>query len=377
VNEGQARLPDQRRATPVGLSHLLRAIPAFLGIGWPIAGGAQTAATAAGGNNQPTAPAESTVELGEVEVTASRSDLLGTATTASQGVINNQEIQLSPIYRPAQILETIPSLTVTSHSGEGKANQYLLRGYNLDHGTDLETYVDGMPINMPTHAHGQGYTDLNFMIPELADQITYTKGPYYADVGDFGAVGSDRISYRNSIPDQVIATAGTYNYERLFGAGTDPLGQGQLLEAVELQHYGSPFVIPDDAVKQNAVIRYSGGNTNSGYSLTGMFYHQDWTNTTDIPLRAVSEGLVPDIFGSLNPSDGGHATRGSLSAQYHAILGGGEFTTNVYYIYNELHLLSGPAILVQPTVKSISTMTQEITQRRSTGAIKQALLRFD
>src|SRR6516164_3549636 len=219
-----------------------------------------TLATISGtGNNEPTPAAENTVELGKVEVTGQRLDLLGTATTASQGVIDNEEIQLTPVYRPGQILETIPGLTVTSHSGEGKANQYLLRGYNLDHGTDLETYVDAMPINQPTHAHGQGYTDLNFMIPELADQITYTKGPYYANVGDFGAVGSARISYRNSIPDQLTATAGMYGYEELLGMGTVPLGQGRLLEAVDLRHYDGPFENPDDARKEVAVLRYSRG----------------------------------------------------------------------------------------------------------------------
>jgi oxalate decarboxylase/phosphoglucose isomerase-like protein (cupin superfamily) len=133
-------------------------------------------------------------------------ELLGTASTASEGVVDDQELQLAPQYRPGQLLETVPGLIVTLHSGEGKANQYLMRGYNLDHGTDLETYVDGMPINQPTHAHGQGYTDLNFMIPELADQLTYTKGPYYANVGDFGAVGSVRVNYRDTIDDQVSAT---------------------------------------------------------------------------------------------------------------------------------------------------------------------------
>jgi outer membrane cobalamin receptor len=127
---------------------------------------------------------------------------------ASEGVVDDEEIQETPAYRPGQILETVPGLTVTLHSGEGKANQYLMRGYNLDHGTDLETYVDGMPINQPTHAHGQGYTDLNFLIPELAEQITYTKGPYYADVGDFGAVGSVRVGLRDTIPDQATATVG-------------------------------------------------------------------------------------------------------------------------------------------------------------------------
>src|SRR5208282_3912319 len=145
--------------------------------------------------------------LQEITVTAKRLEFLGTASTASEGVVDDQELQLTPQYRPGQLLETVPGLIVTLHSGEGKANQYLMRGYNLDHGTDLETYVDGMPINQPTHAHGQGYTDLNFLIPELAETLTYTKGPYYANVGDFGAVGSVRVNYRDAIPDQISATA--------------------------------------------------------------------------------------------------------------------------------------------------------------------------
>jgi outer membrane receptor protein involved in Fe transport len=287
-------------------------------------------------NSQPA----QTVSLPEVEVTAPRLNLLGTASTASQGVIGNEEIQLTPVYRPGQILETVPGLTVTAHSGEGKANQYLLRGYNLDHGTDLATFVDDMPINQPTHAHGQGYTDLNFMIPELADQITYTKGPYYAYVGDFGSVGSVRINYREIIPDQLTASVGTLGYERLLGTGSQPLGNGQLLQAVELQHYDGPFVNPDDQRKENAVLRYTQDGKDSGFSLTAMFYHDNWTNTTDIPIRAISEGLVPNAFGTLDPSDGGHAVRGSLSGQYHADLGGGQFEANAYYIYNQLHLFN-------------------------------------
>ena len=281
--------------------------------------------------------ADSNQPMEEVTVTAARRDLLGTASTASEGVVDDQEIQLTPAYRPGQLLETVPGLVVTLHSGEGKANQYLLRGYNLDHGTDLETYVDGMPINQPTHAHGQGYTDLNFMIPELADEISYTKGPYYANVGDFGAVGSVRINYRDSIADQVSTTVGTLGFERLFTAQSQPLGQGHLLEAVELQHYDGPFVVPDDARKENAVLRYSEGGEDDGFSVTGMLYHQVWTNTTDIPLRAVSD---VGYFGSLDPSDGGHALRGSLSANYHANLGTGQFSASTFYIYNQLNLFN-------------------------------------
>ncbi len=278
--------------------------------------------------------------LPEISVTAMREGLLGIATTASVGEIADQELQLAPLYRPGQLLETVPGLIVTSHSGEGKANQYLMRGYNLDHGTDLDTYVDGMPVNQVTHAHGQGYTDLNFLVPELADAIAYTKGPYYADVGDFGAVGSVRIRYRDTIEDQVSATIGTLGFQRLVTAGTASIGDGHLLGVAEVQHYDGPFVTPDDARKENLVLRYSQGDENNGYSVTGMYYHQVWTSTTDIPDRAITEGLVPDRFGSLDPTDGGHAERASLSANVHTNLGGGQFSASAFLIYNQLHMYS-------------------------------------
>src|SRR5579859_7404580 len=171
----------------------------------------------------------STSVLDEITVSAQRMALIGTAQTASEGIVTDEELQISPDYRPGQLLETAPGVIATSHSGEGKANQYLLRGYNLDHGTDLETYVDGMPINQPTHAHGQGYTDLNFMIPELADAMTYTKGPYYTDVGDWGAVGSVRMSYHDTIPDQVSVSGGSYGFQRVLAAGSTATAGGDLL----------------------------------------------------------------------------------------------------------------------------------------------------
>jgi outer membrane receptor protein involved in Fe transport len=278
--------------------------------------------------------------LAEITVTAQRTDLIGKASTASEGMVADQEIQLLPAYRPGQLLETVPGLIVTLHSGEGKANQYLLRGYNLDHGTDLETNVDDMPVNQPTHAHGQGYTDLNFMIPELADGITYTKGPSYANVGDFGAVGSVHVSYRDTIEDQVSATVGTLGFQRMMTAGSEALGPGNLLAAVELQHYDGPFVTPDDARKENFVLRYSGGDEQSGYSATAMYYHQIWINTTDIPVRAITEGLVPNRFGTLDPTDGGRSQRGSLSIEYHAQLGDGVLTTSGFLEYSQLHIFN-------------------------------------
>jgi outer membrane receptor protein involved in Fe transport len=296
--------------------------------------GAETANDAAVVNESTIAGAQ----LGEITVTAQRLELLGTAQTASEGIVTDEELELLPTYRPGQLLETVPGLIVTLHSGEGKANQYLMRGYNLDHGTDLETYVDGMPINQPTHAHGQGYTDLNFMIPEVADGLIYTKGPYYANVGDFGAVGSVHVSLRDTILDQVAATVGTLNFQRIVSAGSQPLGDGHLLAAAEVQHYDGPFVTPDDQRKENVILRYSAGDEHSGYSVTAMGYHGLWTNTTDIPLRAIYEGLVPNRFGTLDPTDGGRAWRGSLSFDDRATLGNGQLTSSAFFIDNQLHL---------------------------------------
>ncbi|MGH8461835.1 MAG: TonB-dependent receptor [Stenotrophobium sp.] len=286
-----------------------------------------------------TIAAATATPLPEVTVTANRLNLLGTAETASDGVVTQQELDLTPAYRPGQLLETVPGLIVTIHSGEGKANQYLMRGYNLDHGTDLATFIDGVPINEPTHAHGQGYTDLNILIPELLGGLTYTKGTYHAEVGDFGGVGSVHLSYLDTIPDQVSVTTGVFNFQRLFAGGTRTVAGGNLLTAVELQHYDGPFVAPDDQRKENLVLRYSHGDDDQGYSLTGSIYHGLSTNTTDIPVRAITEGLVANRFGSLDPTDGVNANRENLSYQYHNnAWGDGQLAANVYYFHNQLNL---------------------------------------
>jgi len=281
--------------------------------------------------------AASSDQLAPVTVTAERLRLIGTATTASEGVVVNDELALLPAYRPGQLLETVPGLDVTSHSGEGKANQYFLRGYNLDHGTDLAVFVDGMPVNQPTHAHGQGYTDLNFLIPELATDIGYTKGTYYAAEGDFASVGSVHINYLDTIADQVSLSAGTLGFQRVFTAGSSKLGDGNLLGALELQHYDGPWVNPDDQRKINTLLRYSVGDEHDGYSITGSYYHGLWTATTDQPVRAISEGLI-SRFGSLNPSDGGIAQRANLTAQYHASIGSGQLDVDSYVSSNYLSL---------------------------------------
>ncbi len=290
----------------------------------------------------PTPPADAAVsasELQPITVTAERLRLIGSATTASEGVVVNDELALAPVYRPGQLLETVPGLVVTVHSGEGKANQYLLRGYNLDHGTDLATFVDEIPVNEPTHAHGQGYTDLNFLIPELATNIHYTKGTYYAPEGDFSSVGAIHVGYLDAIEDQISLTGGMWGFERLFTAGSSQLADGNLLGALELQHYDGPWTTPGDQRKINAVLRYSEGDVHDGYSVTGSFYHGLWNNQTDQPERAITEGLI-SRFGELDPTDQGAAERANLSGEYFATLGGGQLVASAYVFSNTLSLFN-------------------------------------
>jgi hypothetical protein len=283
-----------------------------------------------------TVPAPNVVR--EVVVTASTENQIGVATTSSQGSVTKQELDLRPVYRVGQLLETVPGLTVTAHSGEGKANQYLLRGFNLDHGTDLATYVDGMPVNMRTHAHGQGYTDLNFMIPELATGVKFTKGPYFAAEGDYSSVGAVRIGYADYLPTQVAASAGTVGDRRVFAAGTHAFGMDdRVLAAGEFVTLDGPWDHPDKLRKTNLALRYSHGEAADGYALTGMYYRGTWNATTDQPERAITLGLISP-FGALDPTDGGKAERYSLSARYAHGTRDWRVNAEAYVIKNRLTL---------------------------------------
>lgn len=278
--------------------------------------------------------------VSEVVVTASTQDVLGKAATASEGVITKQELELRPVYRVGQLLETVPGLVVTVHSGEGKANQYLLRGFNLDHGTDLATFVGGMPVNARTHAHGQGYTDLNFLIPETAAAVRFTKGPYSAAEGDFAAVGANRLGLVDALPAQITASAGTVGDQRLFAGTTLPAGAGaRLVAAGEAVHLDGPWGHPDNLRKTNALLRFL---RDDGLALTALYYRGLWNATTDQPERAMAQGLI-GRFGTLDPTDGGGAERFSLSAEYARDLGGagwsgGRFLANAYAIRSQLTL---------------------------------------
>lgn len=280
-------------------------------------------------------------EVSEVVVTASTLDVLGKAVTASEGIVTRQEFELRPVYRVGQLLETVPGLVVTVHSGEGKANQYLLRGFNLDHGTDLATFVGGMPVNQRTHAHGQGYTDLNFLIPELASGVRFTKGPYHAAEGDFSSVGSNHLGFVNDLPAQVAGSAGTLNDQRLFAGRTFTLpNDARLIVAGEGVRLDGPWDHPDNLRKYNAALRYVRGDAADGFAITALYYHGLWNATTDQPQRAVDRGLI-SRFGTLDPSDGGKAERFSLSAEFtREGVGPGRLEASAYAIRNQLAIFN-------------------------------------
>ena len=198
-----------------------------------------------------------------IRITAERSsNLVGVAAAAGEGTVGAREIRERPRLRPGEIMEAVPGVVVTQHSGGGKANQYFLRGFNLDHGTDLATFVDGMPINMRTHAHGQGYTDLNFLIPETVSGITYRKGTYRADQGDFSAAGSVYFSLFNRFqPALAEVSDGTFGFRRLVLAGTPPAGGAHLTYGLELSHEDGPWVNGDDYRKATGLLRYARATT--------------------------------------------------------------------------------------------------------------------
>jgi hypothetical protein len=278
------------------------------------------------------------MNLADVENPAE--NLVGIAQSASQGAITAQQLDVRPLMRTGEVLETVPGLIATQHGGEGKANQYFLRGFNLDHGTDLAQTIAGLPVNMPTHGHGQGYSDVSFMIPELVSGVQFSKGPYFADQGDFATAGAANVNYATML-DRSIARVefGGQGYTRALFAASPAVGSGHLLGAVEVAHNDGPWVRPDDYQKFNAVLRYSRGGSVNALAITAMAYRGEWNSTDQLAARAVAAGLA-GRFGAIDSTDGGRSYRysGSIDWQH----GAGTTLTKVtaYGIGYDLRLFS-------------------------------------
>ena len=279
--------------------------------------------------------------LEELVVTAQAITEIGVADSANVGTVTQEQLAARTVYRPGELLETTPGLIVSQHSGEGKANQYYLRGFNLDHGTDLRTTVDGMLVNERSHSHGQGWTDLNFLIPELAKGLEYKKGPYYASEGDFASAGAVSVLYADTLSHGIASIGiGQNGFKRVLTADSPELESGHLLYALELEHNDGPFVHPDDYRKLNGVLRFSLGDRSNGFNVTAMGYKATWNSTDQIAQRAIDSGVISGRFDAIDPTDGGESHRYSISGAWHRATDVSVANVNAYLIQNQLNLFS-------------------------------------
>ncbi len=289
-------------------------------------------------------------QLDQMVVYGRENDLIGEADSASDGEVGAAEIDSRPFLRRGELLEAIPGMIVTQHSGDGKANQYFLRGFNLDHGTDFATTVDGMPVNLPSNAHGQGYSDLNFIIPEVVQSINYQKGTYAPANGDFSAAGAAQFHLADSLPQGLVKVESSPvdSFYRLVSADSVPAAGGGAIGAVEFGYSNGPWVNPEDADHLSLYARRFwtfGGNE---LSLTLIGYDAAWNSSDQVPERAIDEGLI-SRYGAIDPSDGGSSSRANLDLSW--IHNSGDCTTklNVYALYYRLSLYSDfTYLLVDP-----------------------------
>jgi len=285
-----------------------------------------------------------------INVQGREDSLIGIADSATQGTVGAAEIQDRPILRSGEILETIPGLIITQHAGGGKANQYFLRGFNLDHGTDFAIFIDDMPLNLPSHAHGEGYADMNIVIPEFVEQVNFEKGPYYADVGNYGSAGSAHVEYFKTLPQNFIQVeGGMYGYGRLVFGVSRKLFKGNLLYGGEAYHDNGPWTTHEDNFyKYNGLVSYSQGGGDNGFSVTARAYRGTWHSSDQIPVNAIP---LVGFFGALNPTDGGESQRYSLQAEWHHSNANSETKITAYGFYYDLNLFSDFTYFLDDPIK--------------------------
>jgi len=292
-------------------------------------------------DNQKKAPQEESLKIyEEIEIRERGDDLVGIAETASEGSTGAEQLAQRPILRAGELVETVPGIIATQHSGGGKANQYFLRGFNLDHGTDLAISVGGIPVNMPSHGHGQGWADLSFLIPEVVDRVRFHKGTAAAEHGDFAAAGAVDIDLKRSL-DRAITTlsGGSDSYRRFLAADSFKVGGGDLLAGLEALHDDGPFTRGDDYERLNGLLRYSHGDARHGSSWTAMAYDGSWLSSDQIPLRAVEDGSL-GRFDVLEPENRGATQRFSASAELHRAHDTKISRIEAYALYSDLDLFS-------------------------------------
>ena len=294
---------------------------------------------------------------------------------ASEKRISGETLNTRPIARTGEVLEAAPGLIVSQHSGEGKANQFFLRGMNLDHGTDLAIWLDGMPLNMRTHGHGQGYADVNFLIPELLEKMVVKKGPYWAEESDFASAGSLRLSYADRLESNIaLVTGGSFGYWRGLTAGTMAVGAGSITAAGELVFYDGPWQASDALRKFNGFLRYSEGTPDNGLAITALAYTNSWHATNQIPNRAVFDGSL-SRWGAVDQTDGGDTQRYSLSMRWSRSSDAGATLVEAYGIYTTLNLYNNFTYFLDDP--DLGDQFQQSDKRKILGFNASHLLRND
>jgi hypothetical protein len=291
--------------------------------------------------------ADSVLILDPITVNGRVDDLTGQVSSASVGYVGARDLRLRPLLREGELLETVPGMILTQHSGGGKANQMFVRGFNLDHGTDFSTKIEGMPVNVPTHAHGHGYTDLNFLIPELVDHIEYSLGNFYAEIGDFGSAGGAEFRLRRSLSEPIfVAATGNNGYRRGVAAASTSVGsRGTLLAGGEFRGNDGPWDVPEDLHKVSGMLRYTHEGATSTFSLTALGYENHWNASDQIPARAVEAGMI-SRFGQLDTTLGGSTTRYSGIASWSRATASSSQKIEAYGAYYELDLFSNATYLL-------------------------------
>jgi outer membrane receptor protein involved in Fe transport len=287
-----------------------------------------------------TPPQNENEDIEEVVVFGRSLELVGRAEAASEGTVGGADLLVRPMLRVAELLEAVPGMVAVQHSGSGKANQYFLRGFNLDHGTDFTTYVDGMPWNLRSHGHGQGYLDINGLLPEIVGRIDYRKGPYRADVGDFAMAGASFISTIDRFEAPFTALeGGEGGWFRLAGGGTKELDRGATLTGlIERKHYHGPWQLEEGLQHTSFWGKYRRPMDFGTLAVTFSGYDGNWHPTEQIPERAIGTPICPDEFCAIDPTADGSTERWIAGVQ----LAGDVWSASAYAQYYDWSMQSNP-----------------------------------
>ena len=258
------------------------------------------------------------INISLAEASTSLDQVVLTSEVNSLSSVVAVDLKLNPVKSSQEILRKVPGLFIGQHAGGGKAEQFFLRGFDVDHGTDVAISVDGMPVNMVSHAHGQGYADLHFVIPETIDNIDFGKGAYYADKGNFNTAGYVDLRLKESLDASSLSLeAGQFNTSRLTGmfSLTDDQNHSAYL-ASEMYLTDGPFESPQDFNRINVLGKYTYTDANKDkITLTASHFQSKWDASGQIPQRAVDQGLI-SRFGAIDDTEGGQTSRSNLTLQH-------------------------------------------------------------